>query len=101
MPHEIDWRPQAIEDVRALSEYLVENASLHDAQHVTERVLTSTERLTEFPRLYEADPRYGEGVRRISVAGQNVLYEVDDQAHTVNVLAVVGQRQNPRVLRDS
>ena len=27
---------------------------------VTERVLTSTERLTEFPRLYEADPRYGE-----------------------------------------
>lgn len=101
MPHEIDWRPQAIEDVRALFEYLVENASLHDAQYVTERVLTSTERLTEFPRLYEADPRYGEGVRRISVAGQNVLYAVDDQAHTVNVLAVVGQRQNPRSLRDS
>ena len=43
-----------------------------------------------------ADPRYGEGVRRISVVGQNVLYEVDDEAKKVNILAVVGQRQNPR-----
>jgi toxin ParE1/3/4 len=47
--------------------------------------------------LYEADPRYGDGVRRVSVAGQNLLYEVDDQAQTVNILAVVGQRQQPRL----
>lgn len=26
MPHEIDWRPTAIEDVRALFEYLAEHA---------------------------------------------------------------------------
>ena len=86
----------AIEDVQALFEYLVESASLWDAEYVTGRVLASTDRLSDFPRLYEADPRYGEGVRRISVVGQNVLYEVDDQAQTVNVLAVVGQQQNPR-----
>ena len=99
MPHEIDWRPIAIEDVRALFEYLAENASLWDAEHVTERVLSSTDRLAEFPRLYETDPRYGEGVRRISLAGQHVLYEVDDQAQVVKVLAVVGQRQNPTPIR--
>lgn len=40
MPHEIDWRPTAIEDVRALFEYLAEYASLWDAQDVTERILS-------------------------------------------------------------
>ena len=53
----------------------------------------------EFPRLYEAAPQYGEGVRRISIVGQNVLYEVDDEAQTVRVLAVVGQRQQARKIR--
>ena len=99
MPHEIDWRPTAIEDVRALFEYLAENASLWDAQNVAERILSSADKLAEFPRLYEAAPQYGEGVRRISLAGQHVLYEVDDKAQIVRVLAVVGQRQNPRQIR--
>lgn len=100
MLHKVEWRAAAIEDVRALFEYLAEHASLWDAEHVTEQVLRSTERLAEFPRLYEADSRYGEGVRRLSVAGQNLLYEVDDQARQVNVLAVVGQRQQPRPVKN-
>ncbi|EHK4631418.1 type II toxin-antitoxin system RelE/ParE family toxin, partial [Salmonella enterica subsp. enterica serovar Urbana] len=49
-------------------------------------------------RLYETDERYGEGVRRISLLGQHVLYEVNDEASRVNILAVVGQRQNPRFI---
>lgn len=96
MRYEIDWRPGAIEDVRDLFEYLAANASLWDANHVTTRILSSTDKLADFPRLYEAAPQYGEGVRRISVVGQNVLYDVDDEAKKVNILAVVGQRQNPR-----
>nr|CRY95161.1 hypothetical protein [uncultured prokaryote] len=99
MRFEVDWRPGAIEDVRELFEYLATNASLWDAQHVTDRVLASTDKLVEFPRLYEAAPQYGEGVRRISIVGQNVLYEVDDEAQTVRVLAVVGQRQQARKIR--
>ena len=99
MPYRVNWTASAIEDVRALFDYLAENASLWDAEHVTGRVLACTDRLPEFPRLYEADPRYGEGVRRIGTVGQNVLYEVDDQEQTVNVLAVVGQRQNPRQIK--
>ncbi|EIU1508598.1 type II toxin-antitoxin system RelE/ParE family toxin, partial [Salmonella enterica] len=39
------------------------------------------------------------GVRRISLLGQHVLYEVDDTARRVTVLAVVGQRQNPKAIR--
>ncbi|MGX3831634.1 type II toxin-antitoxin system RelE/ParE family toxin, partial [Klebsiella pneumoniae] len=49
--------------------------------------------------LYEVDSRYGEDVRRISLMGQHVLYEVDDPAQKVRVLAVVGQRQNPHTVR--
>jgi plasmid stabilization system protein ParE len=96
---EIDWRPSAIEDVRELFEYLAANESVWDARNVTERILASTDKLAEFPRLYEAAPQYGEGVRRISLMGQNVLYIVDDEEHKVRVLAVVGMRQQPRKVR--
>ena len=33
------------------------------------------------------------------LVSSHVLYEVDDQAQAVTVLAVVGQRQNPRQIR--
>ena len=72
---------------------MAEHASLCD------RLLRSTDRLAEFPKMYEAAPQYGQGVRRISMAGQHVLYEVDEAAQTVLVLAVVSQRQDPRLLR--
>ena len=98
MSYEIEWRPGAIEDITALFEYLVENASLWDARNVTERLITATDRLADYPSLYETDERYGEGVRRISLLGQHVLYEVNDEASRVNILAVVGQRQNPRFI---
>ncbi|EKP1763201.1 type II toxin-antitoxin system RelE/ParE family toxin [Escherichia coli] len=87
-----------MEDITVLFEYLVENASLWDARNVTESLITATERLADYPRLYETDERYGEGGRRISLLGQHVLYDVNDKASRVNILAVVGQRQNPRFI---
>ncbi|WP_305148036.1 type II toxin-antitoxin system RelE/ParE family toxin [Escherichia coli] len=87
-----------MENMTALFEYLVENASLWDARNVTERLITATDRLADYPRLYETDERYGEGVRRISLLGQHVLYEVNDEASRVNILAVVGQLQKPRFI---
>lgn len=97
--HHVDWSASALEDIEALFDYLAEHASLWDADNLCKRLVLSTERLAEFPRLYEGAPQYGEGVRRISLSGQHVLYEVDDQAQAVTVLAVVGQRQNPRLIR--
>ncbi|CDG15705.1 type II toxin-antitoxin system RelE/ParE family toxin [Xenorhabdus doucetiae] len=99
MPYDLEWKQGAIEDVTALFDYIAENSSLWDARDVTERILNATDKLAEFPRLYEVDTRYGEDVRRISLVGQHVLYEVDDQAKQIRVLAVVGQRQNPRSIR--
>ncbi|EEI3378697.1 type II toxin-antitoxin system RelE/ParE family toxin [Salmonella enterica] len=99
MRYEIEWIENAMEDLATLFEYLAENASLWDANDVTDRILRSTDKLTDYPRLYTSDERYGAGVRRISLLGQNVLYEVDDTARRVTVLAVVGQRQNPKAIR--
>ncbi|CDM92320.1 type II toxin-antitoxin system RelE/ParE family toxin [Xenorhabdus bovienii] len=99
MPYDVEWKQGAIEDVTALFDYIAENSSLWDARDVTERILNATDKLAEFPRLYEVDSRYGEGVHRISLVGQHVLYEVDDQAKQIRVLAVVGQRQNPYSIR--
>jgi plasmid stabilization system protein ParE len=93
--HRVDWSASALEDIETLLEYLAEHASPWDALKLCNQLVQSTEKLTEFPRLYEAAPQYGEGVRRISLFGQHVLYEVDDPAQTVTVLAVVGQRQDP------
>ena len=97
--HRVEWSASALEDIEALFDYLAEHSSLWDANRLCRDLLLSTERLAEFPRLYEATPEYGEGVRRISLNGQNVLYEIDDMAKAVKVLAVVGQRQNPRAVR--
>ena len=97
--HRVDWSASALEDIEALFDYLAEHASLWDADSLCKRLVRSTERLAEFPRLYEAAPQYGEGVRRISLSGQHVLYEVDDQEQAVTVLAVVSQRQAPMLIR--
>ena len=59
----------------------------------------AADKLADFPRLYEVDSRYGEDVRRISLMGQHVLYDVNDPAQKIRVLAVVGQRQNPHSVR--
>ncbi len=99
MLYEVVWTATAGEHLDALFDYLAENVSLWDAENLCERLLRSTDKLTEFPRLYEAAPQYGEGVRRISLLGCHVLYEVDDSGCLINVLAVVGQRQNPRAIR--
>ena len=99
MPYEVVWSATAVEHLDAFFDYVAENASLWDAENLCARLLQSTDKLTEFPRLYEAAPQYGEGVRRISLLGCHVLYEVDEPAHLVNVLAVVGQRQQPRMVR--
>lgn len=50
MPFEVDWRPGAIADVQDLFDYLAEHASLWDARHVTDRLLSSTDKLVEFMR---------------------------------------------------
>ena len=99
MVYEGKWTAEAHEDLLVLFDYLIENVSAREAGRICSTVFDSTRYLSDFPRLYEETPQYGRGVRRIGVMGQNVLYEVDDVARQVKVLAVNGQRENPRNIR--
>ena len=99
MVYEVKWTAEAHEDLLDLFDYLIENVSAREAGRICSTVFDSTRYLSDFPRLYEETPHYGRGVRRIGVMGQNVLYEVDDVARQVKVLAVNGQRENPRNIR--
>lgn len=67
--YRVEWSASAHEDIAALFDYLAEQAAPGEALDVCERLLGSTEKLTLYPRLYEAAPEYGEGVRRISLLG--------------------------------
>lgn len=97
--YEVQWSQSAHDDIRAIFDYVADQASVLDADRLCERLLNATSHLSEFPRLYAVAPEWGEGVRRISLEGHRVLYEVDDQARRVRVLAVVGGRRNPVVFR--
>ena len=99
VPHEVVWSRPAHDDIAELFDYVAEHESIRDANHLCDRLLTATEHLARFPRLYEAAPEYGAGVRRISLMGHHVLYAIDDPAQRVTVLAVVSQRQNPHPIR--
>jgi len=99
--YSVKWNESALEDVDAFFDYLVEQqhcASAY-ASSLCDRLLDSTEHLSRFPRLYEAAPQYGEGIRKIGILGHFVLYEIDDERKLVTVLSVVGQRQSPRPVR--
>jgi len=97
--YRVEWSAAAHEDIAALFDYVAEHAAPSDALDLCERLLSSTEKLPLYPRLYEAAPEYGEGVRRISLLGQHVLYEVDDVQRVCRVLTVVGQRRQARDIR--
>ena len=93
------WTQSALDDLKDIAAYVAEQSSIADAESLYRRLKSSTHRLSEFPRLYEESPEYGDGVRRISAFGHHVLHEVDDAAQIVKVLAVVGQRQQARKIR--
>jgi len=88
--YSVRWNPSALDDIDAFFDYLVEQQQCTPryAHGLCDRLLGSTEHLARFPRLYEAAPKYGEGVRKIGVLGHFVLYEIDDDRELVTVLSV-------------
>ena len=98
--HKVVWNDDSAQDVAELFDYLVDRIPVASASRYCEDLLTSTDPLAEFPKLYESAPEYGEGVRRLPRPdGRLVLYEVDDEAQEVRILAVVGPRQLVRPIR--
>ncbi|VUZ26310.1 Uncharacterised protein [uncultured Comamonas sp.] len=97
--YRVEWSASAHDDIAALFDYVAEHATPFEALDLCERLFSGTEKLSMYPRLYEAAPEYGDGVRRISLRGQHVLYEVNDEQCVCTVWAVVGQRQQAKRIR--
>lgn len=96
--YEVMWTEPAREDVYALGDYVADHSSEQEAESLVARIFASTRYLAEFPFLYMEAPEWGEGMRRIPVLGQRVLYTVDKEQQIVRVVAVTGGHQNPRKL---
>ena len=49
--YRVEWSASDHDDIAALFEYVAEHASLWDADNLCQRLLRSTDKLEEFPRL--------------------------------------------------
>ena len=68
-------------------------------RQVCERVLNSTDKLAEFPGCTRPRQSTARACAGSVWPAACDFYEVDDQEQIVRVLAVVGQRQNPRRIK--
>ena len=100
MAYEVRWTASALDQLAELFDYLAQSISESDALNYCDAFFPETAKLGRFPRMYAPALEYGEGVRRLSRAdGRLLLYEVDDQAREVRVLALIGKGQQPRQIR--
>ncbi|MDR1990125.1 MAG: type II toxin-antitoxin system RelE/ParE family toxin [Acidobacteriaceae bacterium] len=100
MAHEVIWTAAALDHLAELFDYLAESIAARDALAYCDAFFPATARLADFPRMCAETPEYGEGVRRLTRPdGRLVLYEVDDNAQVVRILAVVGLRQLPKKIK--
>ena len=96
---EVLWSQSALDDLQDIAAYVAGQSSVADAQSLYSRLKACTQHLSRFPRLYEEAPEYGEGVRRISLLGHHVLYEIEEVSQAAVILCVMGQRQQARKIR--
>ena len=95
----VHWRPEADEDMDKLLRYVARQSSLREARSLYRRLRRAAKPLAYSPLAYSPAPEWGEGVRRLPTLGRRILFEVDEAARTVNILAVVGGAENPRSVR--
>ena len=95
----VQWRPEADEEMEKLLRYVARQSSLREARSLYRRLRRATKPLRYSPHAYSPAPEWGEGVRRLPTLGRRILFKVDEQARTVNIIAVVGGAENPREVR--
>lgn len=100
MAHKVIWTAPALDQLAELFDYLAESIAATDALNYCDAFFPAMAKVGEFPRMYAEAPEYGDGVRRQPRPdGRAVLYEVDDDAQEVRVLAIIGPGQLARPIR--
>ncbi len=95
MDYKLIWSPQAIEDIRAIAEYISRDSRTY-AESTVERIFQAPEKLGEFPKLGRVVPEKNhESVREIFVFQYRIIYEI--QESEIHILTVV---HGKRIIED-
>jgi addiction module RelE/StbE family toxin len=97
MAHKIIWSPEAVADLTEIRDYVARDSDAYAAALV-ERILSSIDRLSDFPNLGQRVPELDDDfIRQLIVDRYRVIYRVREQA--VDLAAIVhGARDLPRAL---
>ena len=94
----VEWSLEARDDLQRIAEFISRDSRAYAAT-VVRRVLDSTRRLAQFPRMGRVVPELGdEAFRELLVYSYRVIYRIEDDV--VTIAAVAHGRQSLGLGRD-
>lgn len=88
------WTKPAETDLDELFDYIARDAPIYAEQYI-DRILDAVIELTDLPRIGRQVPEANsKQIRELIVQSQRVIYAIDDDRDTVNILALVHVRQD-------
>jgi len=76
MDYKLIWSPPAIEDIKAIAEYIARDSAFY-AESTVERIFQAPEKWLQFPKLGRVVPeKNDETIREIFVFQYRILYEI-------------------------
>lgn len=90
----IVWTEPAESDLDDLFDYIARDSAIY-AERFIDRILNAVTSLAELPRMGRQVPEANDAhIRELIVHSQRVIYAIDDDQDTVNILALVHGRQD-------
>lgn len=88
------WTEPAETDLGDLFDYIARDSAIY-AERFIDRILDAVIKLAELPRVGRRVPEANaDHIRELIVQSQRVIYAIDDDQDTINILALVHVRQN-------
>jgi len=88
------WTEPAETDLDDLYDYIARNSPIY-AERFVDRILDAVVKLAELPRFGRQVPEANaDHIRELIVQSQRVIYAIDDDRDTINILALVHVRQD-------
>lgn len=90
----LDWSLVAVEDLRAIRDYIARESPSYARQFV-EKTMATVERLADFPLMGRQVPEADDAnIRELIFQGYRILYRVEPSAKRILVIAVVHGRRS-------
>ena len=88
----VNWSNPAKKSLRQIYEYISQD-SLYYAKEVTDKIVSETEKLIEFPKIGRIVPELDNGnIRELIIYSYRLIYEITEKAD-IYILAVIHGRQ--------